>query len=584
MEAPNMSRDKEVLSAFNAIRAGTAARALESQTLDFKEQGRSVDDTIKELVEASLCFANASGGVIAVGVSDKVAGEAAFIGTSIAADYLKRRIYDLTQPHLTVDVQSTSVFNKPILLIYVPQSPEIHSDTKGRAPHRVGTDCLPLTPSEMIRLREERLGIDWSAQVSDRPLADLSDEALAYARSRLSAFTDGRHALSRGSVEDLLRGLGVLSPHGQLLKAGELLFCEPRANIRSPIVYQYRLTPGGEPRAVERIEEPLVLGFRRALDLIAARQDVTLLNLPNGQQLPISDFPELAVREAVANALIHRDYHVSGPVTIEHAPSAFVVTSPGPLVTGVTPENILTHPSKPRNHALAAAFRTLGLAEELGRGVDRMFREMIRSGRSTPRIENAFDLVRLTLVGGAPNTAIARFVAQLPEEEREDTDTMLILLRMCSTKTLTAKQAAPILQKTIDEAEAALRRLSSNSVAILEPTRQSLRSAYPTYRLRADALKALGPAVGYQRRTLDDIDRKAIAHVAEYGKITNRTIQNLFDIDVHRAKAVLADLVDRGILIRTSKQSRGPGVEYGPGPEFPATGRPRKAKPKPEVE
>jgi ATP-dependent DNA helicase RecG len=300
--------------------------------------------------------------------------------------------------------------------------------------------------------------------------------------------------------------------------------------------------------------------------------------------LPISDFPELAVREAVANALIHRDYHVSGPVTIEHAPSAFVVTSPGPLVTGVTPENILTHPSKPRNHALAAAFRTLGLAEELGRGVDRMFREMIRSGRSTPRIENAFDLVRLTLVGGAPNTAIARFVAQLPEEEREDTDTMLILLRMCSTKTLTAKQAAPILQKTIDEAEAALRRLSSNSVAILEPTRQSLRSAYPTYRLRADALKALGPAVGYQRRTLDDIDRKAIAHVAEYGKITNRTIQNLFDIDVHRAKAVLADLVDRGILIRTSKQSRGPGVEYGPGPEFPATGRPRKAKPKPEVE
>ncbi len=70
------------------------------------------------------------------------------------------------------------------------------------------------------------------------------------------------------------------------------------------------------------------------------------------------------------------------PVHVDHSPQVLVVSSPGPLVGGVTPENILTHPSKPRNPGLARAARTVGIAEEVGRGVDRIVREMIRSGRT----------------------------------------------------------------------------------------------------------------------------------------------------------------------------------------------------------
>ena len=95
------------------------------------------------------------------------------------------------------------------------------------------------------------------------------------------------------------------------------------------------------------------------------------------------------------------------PVTIEHSPEVFAIASPGPLVAGVTPGNILTHPSTPRNPALARAARVLGLAEEVGRGVDRMFREMIRSGRDLPKIESVVDLVRVTLLGGTANAQVA---------------------------------------------------------------------------------------------------------------------------------------------------------------------------------
>jgi ATP-dependent DNA helicase RecG len=85
---------------------------------------------------------------------------------------------------------------------------------------------------------------------------------------------------------------------------------------------------------------------------------------------------------------------------------------------------------------------------------------------------------------------------------------------------------------------------------------------------------ALGPAVSYRTRGGQETDRKVIAHVAEYGKVTNRTIQNMFDLTIQSANAVLDDLIRRGILVKTSTHQRGPGVEYGPGSSFPRPKRP----------
>lgn len=219
--------------------------------------------------------------------------------------------------------------------------------------------------------------------------------------------------------------------------------------------------------------------------------------------------------------------------------------------------------------------RTLGFAEEVGRGIDRMYREMIRSGRAVPKIESAADQVRVALIGGAPNTNVARFVAQLGEDEREDTDTMLVLFYLCEHRTATAEHLSPLLQKTVDETEMCLRRLASDGVGLLEPTRETVRRGHPTYRFRAETLKGLGPAVAYQRRTIDEIDRKIVAHIREYGKVTNRTLQNLFDVDVQRSRDLLRDLVERSVIMKTSEHERGPNVEYGPGRKFPTKREPK---------
>ena len=570
-----MTRETEALGALVAIHAGKAAKDLESGTLDFSEQLGSRDDTISGLVRAAVCFANSVGGVVVIGVANSPGGPSAFKGTNLVRDFVQKRVYELTSPHLLVDVRDEMHFGSRLLLVFVTQSPELHSDLQGRAHRRLGTDCLPLSPTDQRLLAEDRSGLDWSASVGEGTVRDVAPVAIASAKQQLATFTDERRRLATLSNADLLRALGLLSPEGRLLKAGEVLVGDYRGEPDPKIVYQYKTTEGGEPSAVERLYGPLLVAYQRVLELVQARRKITALTLPDGQQIQIEDFPELAVREAIANAVIHRAYHTTSPVTVEHSPSVLVVTSPGPLVSGVTTDNILTHPSKPRHPRLAAAAQKLGLAEEVGRGIDRMYREMIRSGRNVPRIDALHDRVRVSFVGGAPNTNIARYVAQLPAAEREDTDTLMIVLRMCTKATTDADELAPLLQKTVDEAEIVLRRLTTDDVGMLEATRESVRWRRPNYRLRGEALKVLGPAVSYRRRTTDEIDRKVITHVREYGTITNRTIQNLLDVNMNRAKQILGDLVTREVLVKVSEHERGPGVEYGRGSRFPAAKRAR---------
>ncbi|MFD0519076.1 ATP-binding protein [Paractinoplanes durhamensis] len=442
-----------------------------------------------------------------------------------------------------------------------------------------------MTSADIARLADERRGVDWSAAETDSPVSTASPVAMAQARALLRQHQDPqRRSYATYDDADLLRALGVATADGRLLNAGRVLFCDPDPAFPAEelLVYQYRRSPGGEPAEIARLSQPLISAYLRIQEHVEARVDKTPLLLPDGQQVYLADLPEAAVREAVANAVIHRDYRSPGPVHVEHAPTQLVVTSPGPLVQGVTVDNILSTPSRPRNFRLTAAVRVLGLAEQAGVGVERMYREMIRLGHQPPQIREDWGSVRVSLLGGAPNKAIARYVASLPEEYADDADAMLVLFALLSKRTVTAEQLTPVLQKPIDEVAGVLRKLDGDDVAMVEPTRETIRRRYPTYRLREQVIRELGAAVGYRRRTQDDIDRKVIEAVQEIGQITGKMVQLLLDVDGSRASRILADLVDRQLLIKTSHQQRGPGVTYGPGPRFPLRkGRRRSVSSKP---
>lgn len=561
--------DNEFRAALKCITAGSKPSELESETLDFKQDARKLKESMNVLASAARCFANANGGTLVVGVADDVAGSAAIVGTELDPLDAKERIYNSSRPPLLVEAAELWYEQTRLVVITVPSGVENHADSQGRMRHRVGRSCLPMTPREQIIRSEERRGVDWSAKPSEMSISDVDPKALEAARGRLRRADDELRPLADLGNADLLRSLGVVNGQDRLLRAGEALFCAP-GDGNPWVVYQHRPTPGGEATAVERLSGPLVTVPDQLVDLVWARRHTTPLTLPDGGQIELADFPREAVREAVVNALLHRELRLDGHVSVEHSPTAFVVESPGRLVVGITEQNILTHPSKPRNPCLFHAARKLRIAEETGRGIDRIYRELIRSGHDTPSISQTDDTTRVVFTGGAPNTQLARFVAQLDAGEREDVDTLLVIFTLLTAQTITETKLAPIIQKQPQEAGAVLKRLAAAESGVLEATLESRTRRKPTYRLRARALRALGGAVAYHRPSIEGAERKVVAHVRDYGRVNNRTVRDLFDIDVHRASALLRGLRNRRLLVKTSKQQRGPGVEYGPGPEFPS--------------
>jgi ATP-dependent DNA helicase RecG len=558
----------DVNQALEAISSGARPTDHESEILDFKSQGRSRDDAMRNVASAAVCFANARGGSVVLGVSDRAYGPAAFEGTDLEPADLTRRVFELTDPHLNVSVVVTKTHDRRLLVVTVPPGPDVFQ-IDGRATERIGASCERMSATRIATVVAERRGEDWSARDTGIVPTAVDPVALAQARTLLRQSTDPtRRAHSDASDPDLLRRLGVVSPNGTLLEAGRLLFMRS-GDAGHALAYQFRRTASGTLVVNERFGAPMLTSVIRSLEFVDARLDTTPLNLPGGQQVQLADLPSAAIREAVVNAVAHRDYRQPGVIRVEQSPTRIRVTSPGPLVTGVTPTNILVA-TRARNPVLAGVIRTVGLAEQAGVGVDRMYVEMTRLGHEPPTFASEADEVTVVLLGGAPNTYMARFIATLPDDDANDADTLLVIFTLLHSRKVTASSLAPSLQKSPPEIENVLRRLASPPLALIEPTRQSARRSQPEYRLQETAVAALGSAVTYRRRTQDEIDRKVIGIVREAGQVNARMVKLVLDLEPVPASRVLADLVARGILVKTSQAQRGRSVTYGPGAAFPA--------------
>ena len=164
-------------------------------------------------------------------------------GTNIDPSWLRHRIYTLTEPSLLVNAFEWEHNGVRLVIVEALEGVDVYSDTQGRATRRIATSCEVMLPDAVSRLRDERRGYDWSAQLSGRSVGDVDIQAEDAARRRLARFTDTRREMARLETSDLMRDLGVANAEGELLRAGAVMFCTPDS---PPLHYQYRNTPGGE--------------------------------------------------------------------------------------------------------------------------------------------------------------------------------------------------------------------------------------------------------------------------------------------------------------------------------------------------
>lgn len=555
----------EVTDALARIDRGDSPKSLETETLEFKSDGGDPKKALGDLVRAATCLANSQGGTIVVGVENAVAGRDAYSGTNLDLLEVRRYVFDTADPRLTVSVAEHMHEDERLLLIGVPVGAAVHG-VAGRVTRRVGRTCLPLAPDQIAALHAERQGRDPSEERSGRSIDELDPVAVGLARRLLRQLTDDRAHWAELSTAQLCETMGVAMPDGELLVAGEQLFC---AASTEAVSYQHRDTAGSPPDASERFNPPLIVALNRTLEHIAARNHWDPLLLPGGQQLQLRRYPEDAVREALANACVHRRLDLTDPIHVEHFDDSLSITSMGPLVSGVTVDNILTTPSRPRNRLLAQAFRKLGLIEELGTGVARMYRAMLQVGKEPPEFVASPHSVRVSLAGGPADMSFARFVSSVDTSIRNDVEALLVLRYLCANSTATAADIAPLIQRSPVEAARTLQRIAAAPNPLITSINVAGDIARWRYRLSARATAGLGTAVAHRRYSGDEIEAAVVAHVLEHGRITNQIVRSLFGVGTPRASAILRGLVDRGMVERTSQASRGPGVEYGPGPEMP---------------
>ena len=295
---------------------------------------------------------------------------------------------------------------------------------------RAGEDLVPMT-GDMLRLIFDENRPDFTAEIcSGATLSDLDPLAIEEFRRRWHV-ASGNPALLTRPAEYLLRDAELTTERGITYAALVLLGGKAALShylAAAEIVFEYRSTEALGP-ANQRAE------FRCAF-LLSYDPVWELVNLRNDKQhylyrlvmYPVPTFSELSVREALLNAVAHRDYRHPGSIFVRQYSRRIEVVSPGGFPNGINLQNIL-YRQNPRNRRLADSFARCGLVERAGQGTDRIYEECVSQGKPLPDFTHtdAYQ-VSLTLNGVIADDGFLQFLHRLKEENIDATSTQDLLV------------------------------------------------------------------------------------------------------------------------------------------------------------
>lgn len=258
-----------------------------------------------------------------------------------------------------------------------------------------------------------------------------------------------------------------------------------------------------------------------------------------------------ALREAINNALVHRDYARRGPVRVCWQKDDLIISNPGGFVEGVSLANLLTTEPRPRNPALADAFKRLGLVDRTGRGVDMIYTSMLRFGRPAPDYSQSMaDLVKLSISTEPADLAFVRMVLQ--EEARQKSilpvETLLVLTALRTARRLSAAEVATQLQCSPAQASKAIEPLAESGLIQAHGTGRGRQ-----YTLSPQVYRSLGQGKEYTRQAgFDDLQQIELIrnYIRQEGRIKREDVAALCRLTLRQATHRLGQMAKSGQLVR----------------------------------
>jgi len=388
---------------------------------------RTVRDQVAEYVAG---FANAEGGVLILGIEN----DHTVSGHSLPADALaslratpRSRLLPPQPEGFIVEAKG-----KSLIVFDVPAADSPVQVVGDGFPLRIGDKTLQVSESQIRALKLQGLAESWESRPAENTLAELDRGLIARARqgAGLAAWTDEDYLLKRKLADR--RG-----DHLQLRRAAELLFARsgpehPNAGVRIFRVIGTERRTGPEHNVEER---PRIEGNLPAVLEEAGAVVGSLLRRPSrlvGTRFrPVPEYPEFSWKEALLNAVAHRDYGVEGAGTeIWLFEDRMEITSPGGLVGDLTLHEVLSlkRIHRSRNPRLMRVLVDLGVARDQGEGIPRMFAEMEDAFLPKPEITASPRGVTITLRNTPTLTAVDReFVSRLGSTEISDEEFRALL-------------------------------------------------------------------------------------------------------------------------------------------------------------
>ena len=387
------------------VPAGVCAQVTSPQLQALLAAGRGAKVELRpeattpaRLAETLVAFANADGGAVLVGVDPRSGKPQGLSDPEAALDRALQAALATDPPLIVPLPQVSEAGEKKVLVVTVPRGlPHVYS-YKGKYLLRQGVRNQPLDPRQLRRLMMERGSVSFEGLVPDGARLDDLDW------DKVGHYLSGLEALSRADPEEALLHRGCLAQDDGGLRptyAGLLLFGrEPQRWVRSSeiLVTRYAGTKMDDRFVKEQIRGTLPEQVRRAEASVASnmRHEVRLVGL---ERIEDPEYPVDVVREAIVNAVAHRDYQIRGDeIRILLFSDRIEFYSPGRLPGHVTVENLVDERFS-RNETVVQILSDMGFVERLGYGIDRMIRLMARAGLPAPRFEETAAGFRVTLLG-----------------------------------------------------------------------------------------------------------------------------------------------------------------------------------------
>lgn len=530
----------------------------ESINTEFKSWNK-VSDMKKRInlaVDELIAFANNKGGTLYFGVEDN--GEVTGCDGNYDLQNIIESIYEKTRPSIFVDPEEIEYNGKKVIALTVASDGITHATTDGRCLKRLGKNSKPFYPDEMSNRYSEIQSSDFSGRIlSDSTEDDINKLEVYKLKEKLKARNPESTLADMDDIA-FLRDLALVKSNSGNIKltVAGLLFVGKEQAInkllpQAEVIYlHYSESNLEEYDARLDMKAPIISVIDRLSEKI--QDSNRIVNVQVGLfRLEIVDFPEKVFQEALLNALSHRDYQSQGAVYVKHYPDKIVIENPGAFLDGITENNIITHPSVPRNKLIAETLQHLKYVQRTGQGVDIIFREMISSGKPFPEYKSYNDAVSLTIYSAIDDIDFVKFVAN--EENglsRSFSLSELMILRyLKDNRKITMSEAEILIQEARDQAQNACNNLKRYGLIELSGNE---------YMLTAKIYDELKKSVDYTKdKAIQYIKAREmiLEYIRDRGFINNELVRELCGFSQKQARIILQRMRKEN-LIELSEKGR----------------------------